>query len=122
AGLGAEGVVGSARVVLGNHRLFEERRLCSDAVHTELDAVADGSTPVLVARDGTAVGVITVADRPRDGAKDVIALLRSQGIEAVVMLPGDNEATAQAVARDLGVTDVRANLLPQDKVAAVEAL
>jgi Cd2+/Zn2+-exporting ATPase len=122
AGLGAEGVVGSARVVLGNHRLFEERRLCSDAVHTELDAVADGSTPVLVARDGTAVGVITVADRPRDGAKDVIALLRSQGIEAVVMLTGDNDATAQAVARDLGVTDVRANLLPQDKVAAVEAL
>jgi Cd2+/Zn2+-exporting ATPase len=123
SGLGAEGRVGSTRVVLGNHRLFEERGLCSDAVHAELDRIsARGSTPVLVARDGEAVGIIAVADRLRENGRDAIDLLRRQGIEGLVMLTGDSQATASAVAASLGITDFRAELMPEDKVAAIAEL
>jgi Cd2+/Zn2+-exporting ATPase len=123
AGLGAEGRVGDTRVVLGNHRLFEERGLCSVAVHAELDRIsARGSTPVLVARDGHAVGIIAVADRLRERGRDAIDLLRRQGIEELVMLTGDSQATASAVAASLGITDFRAELMPEDKVAAIAEL
>jgi len=123
AGRGAEGRVDGARVVLGSHRLFEERGLCSPAIHARLDAVsAAGRTAVLVARDDRAIGIIVVADRPREAGRDTIDLLRRHGVENVVMLTGDNNGTAQAIAAELGVDDVRAELLPEDKVAAVEEL
>ena len=122
-GLGAEGSVGEVRVVLGNHRLFEERQLCSDDVHDRLDEVtARGLTPVLVATGGQAVGIIAVADRPREASRDAVTLLRQQGIKSVVMLTGDNEATANAIGRDIGVDEVCAGLLPEDKAAAVQDL
>ena len=123
AGRGAEGRVDGARVVLGSHRLFEERGLCSPAIHARLDAVsAAGRTAVLVARDDRAIGIIVVADRPREAGRDTIDLLRRHGVENVVMLTGDNNGTARAIAAELGVDDVRAELLPEDKVAAVEEL
>jgi len=122
AGRGAEGSVDGARVVLGNHRLFEERGLCSPSIHEQLDAISsEGRTAVFVASDGHPVGIITVADRPREGGKDAIDLLRRQGIESV-MLTGDNQATARAIAEQIGVDEFVAELLPADKVAAVEAL
>ena len=77
---------------------------------------------MLVARDGAAVGVIAVADRPRERGRDAVDLLRAQGIEAIVMLTGDSHGTAQAIADELGVDEFRAELLPEDKVAAVEEL
>jgi Cd2+/Zn2+-exporting ATPase len=123
AGLGTEGVVGSAQVVLGNHRLFEERQLCTAAVHAELDRLsAKGATPVLVAQNRVAVGIIGVADRPRENGRDVIDALRRQGIAPIVMLTGDHAPTANAVGAALGVDDVRADLMPEDKVAEVEKL
>jgi Zn2+/Cd2+-exporting ATPase len=122
AGRGAEGSVDGARVVLGNHRLFEERGLCSPSIHEQLDAISrEGKTAVFVAHDGRPVGIITVADRPREASKDAIELLRRQGIESV-MLTGDNCATAEAIARQIGVAEFRAELLPEDKVAAVDEL
>jgi Cd2+/Zn2+-exporting ATPase len=122
-GLGAEGNVHGARVVLGNHRLFEERGLCSPALERLLDEVgARGRTPVLVARDNRAIGVISVADQPRPGSADAIDLLRRQGITALVMLSGDSQSTARAVAAELGLADFRAELLPEHKVAAINAL
>jgi Cd2+/Zn2+-exporting ATPase len=106
-------------VVLGNHRLFEERGLCSDAVHDRLDPMTlGGRTAVLVARDGLPVGIIAVADRPREASRDAVGLLRDQQV-GVAMLTGDTRATADAIARDIGVTDVRAELMPDDKVTAV---
>jgi Cd2+/Zn2+-exporting ATPase len=123
AGLGAEGRVSGTAVVLGNHRLFEERRLCSPAVHERLDGVsAKGRTAVLLARDGEPVGIIAVADEPREAGRDAVDILRQQGVESVVMLTGDNSVTAAAIAADLGIDDVRAELLPEDKVKAVEDL
>jgi len=123
AGRGAEGRVDGARVLLGNHRLFEEQQLCSPAIHRQLDAIsAQGRTPVLVALDGEAVGIIAVADRTREGSRDTLDLLRQQGIESVVMLTGDSHETASAIAAELGIDEVRAELMPEDKVAAIHDL
>jgi Cd2+/Zn2+-exporting ATPase len=123
AGRGAEGRVNGARVVLGNHRLFEDRHLCSPAIHPQLDAIsAQGRTPVLVARDGAAVGIIAIADRTREASRDTLDLLRGQGIESIVMLTGDSYETARAIAAELGIDEVRAELMPEDKAAAIHDL
>jgi Cd2+/Zn2+-exporting ATPase len=123
AGRGAEGDVVGAHVLLGNHRLFEERQLCSPDAHACVEQLnASGRTPVLIAKDGAVVGVIAVADRPREAGRDVIEMLRRQGIEALVMLTGDSHGTAQAIAREVGIDEFRAELMPEDKVSAVDDL
>jgi len=123
AGRGAEGDVRGMRVVVGNHRLFEERSLCSPRIEAELDVLESGGrTPVLVARDDVTVGVIGIADRPRESSRGALDLLRHQGVDAVVMLTGDSAGTARAIAGELGVDEFRAELLPEDKVAAIEEL
>jgi Cd2+/Zn2+-exporting ATPase len=123
AGRGAEGRVGGAPVLLGNHRLFEERGLCSPEFHdclANMEAMA--RTAVLVASHDRTIGIIAVADRPRANAKDVVDLLRRHGVQHIVMLTGDSHGAARAIAAELGVDEVRAELLPEDKVAAVEEL
>jgi Cd2+/Zn2+-exporting ATPase len=122
-GRGAEGLVGRATVVLGNHQLFEERGLCSPVAHARVEQMAaGGATPVLVSRDGEPVGLIGVADRPRHSGRDVIDLLRQHGIDHIVMLTGDSQRTARALAGQLGVDEFRAELMPEDKVAAIDDL
>lgn len=123
SGRGAQGEVGGVHVVLGNHRLFDEMRLCSPSIHEQVGQLeSTGRTTVLVARDRRPIGIITVADRPRETGKDALAMLREQGVESVVMLTGDSRNSASVIAKELGVDDVRAELLPEDKVAAVEEL
>jgi Cd2+/Zn2+-exporting ATPase len=122
-GRGTEGRVFGQLALLGSHRLFEERRLCSPAIHARLDEMsANGLTPVLVALDDRPIGVIAVADRPRESATAAVELLRRQGVKHIVMLTGDSQGTAKAIASELGVDEFRAELLPEDKVAAIEAL
>jgi Cd2+/Zn2+-exporting ATPase len=122
-GLGAEARVAGALVTVGNHRLFEERDLCSPAVDAKLRQMgARGRTAVLVARDRTAIGIVAVADATRVSGPAAMALLRRQGIEHIALLTGDNNDTARAIAAELGVDEVRAELLPADKVAAVADL
>ena len=122
-GRGAQGQVKGVQVVLGNHRLFEERQLCTPAVHDRLQkASARGRTPVLVASGGQAIGIIEVADRPREGGKEALQMLRRQGVTHIVMLTGDSRSTAARIAEELGVDEVRADLLPDDKVKAVDEL
>ncbi|HTI36180.1 MAG TPA: heavy metal translocating P-type ATPase [Vicinamibacterales bacterium] len=122
-GLGAEAVIGDAPVVLGSHRLLEERGACSAAVHETLQAhPQDGRTTVLVAGGGRPLGIISVADEIRESAPDAIRLLRAQGIEHVALLTGDQPAAAEALARIVGVDQVRAGLLPEDKVREVTEL
>jgi Cd2+/Zn2+-exporting ATPase len=123
SGLGAEGEVAGARILLGNHRLFEQRRLCSSSVHDHLERIAAaGSTAVLVARNERPIGIIEVWDQPREAGRDTVELLRRQGVEKIVMLTGDSRSTAAALAAALDVDEVRAELLPQDKVSAIEDL
>jgi Cd2+/Zn2+-exporting ATPase len=122
-GRGAEAMVAGYPALIGNHRLIEERGLCNAAIHSRLDALAaSGRTAVLVARQGRPLGIIALADRTRDSARDAIELLRHQGVRRVVMLTGDNQASADALAREVGVDETHAELLPHDKVAAVHQL
>jgi Zn2+/Cd2+-exporting ATPase len=122
-GLGAEGQVGLDRVIVGNHRLFEERGLCSAQAHEQLEAMtASGWSTVMVARGAETVGLIGVADETRASARAVVDMLREHGIAHVVLLTGDHEASAKTLASGLGITEYRAALLPEDKVAAVEEL
>jgi Zn2+/Cd2+-exporting ATPase len=122
-GRGAEGVVGERRVIVGNHRLFEERNMCSTRVEACLDALAGrGCGAVVVGASGEAVGVIGVADESREAARETVEMLRAHGIEHVVLLTGDHERAARAQAESLGLDDFRAGLLPEDKVNAVEDL
>lgn len=122
-GRGAEGTVNGRAGVLGNHRLFEERSLCTPSLHDHLDDLAGrGRTPVMLALDGRAVGLLGVADEVRAHVRDAIAALRAHGVDRVVMLTGDHDATARAIAEAAGVDDYRAELLPADKVLAVRQL
>jgi Cd2+/Zn2+-exporting ATPase len=122
-GLGAQALVGDAAVVLGSHRLLEERGVCSDALHATLEQQPqDGRTTVLVADGERALGIIAVADEIRESAADAVRLLRAQGIRHVALLTGDQPAAAEALANAVGVDQVRAGLMPDDKVREVADL
>jgi Cd2+/Zn2+-exporting ATPase len=122
-GRGAEALVGGQPALVGNHRLIEERALCNADIHSQLDALAaTGRTAVLVARPGRPLGIIALADRARESGRDAVEMLRRYGIERIVMLTGDNQASADALAQELGVDEARAELLPHDKVEAVRSL
>ena len=122
-GRGAEAVVAGQPSLVGNHRLIEERGLCDAAIHSTLDALAaSGRTAVLVARQGRPLGIIALADRTRESTRDAIEMLRRHGVKRIVMLTGDNRAAADALAREIGVDETHAELLPHDKVAVVRAL
>lgn len=122
-GLGASGWLEGDEIVCGNVRLFREKDLLNVEAERIADTVAaSGASPVLVARDGAVLGVIGVADQERELAADTVELLHRQGIKPVVMLTGDQESAARAVADRLGLDDVRAGLLPHEKVAAVQKL
>ena len=122
-GRGAEARVAGHALVVGSHRLFEERGLCSPAMEASLDTFTErGCGSVMVAGAGTAIGVIGVADEPREAARDAVDLLRHQGIEHVMLLTGDQESAAKTLAESLDLDGYRAALLPEDKVTAVEEL
>jgi Cd2+/Zn2+-exporting ATPase len=103
--------------------MFEARGLLTPAGQAfAAAAAADGASPVLVARDGVVIGAIGIADQPREVAADTIELLRRQGLRPIVMLTGDHRGAAEAVAKLLNIDEVHAGLLPEEKVAAIEAL
>jgi heavy metal translocating P-type ATPase len=116
-GRGVRATVEGRTVLVGNAALLRESGVTLDAA-TE----GGGRTPVHVAIDGQFSGVIFIADTLRSGAKEALAELKANGIKRVVMLTGDNVATAQAVATELGIDEVRANLMPEDKVNAIADL
>jgi Zn2+/Cd2+-exporting ATPase len=122
-GRGAQAQIGNAHVLVGSHRLFEERQLCSPEMHSATEALAyQGRSTVMVAANGEPVGVIGVADHVREAARDAVGLLRAQGVTHVALLTGDHEAAARALAESVGADEYRASLLPGDKVTAVEEL
>jgi Cd2+/Zn2+-exporting ATPase len=122
-GRGAQARLGSDAIVAGSHRLFEERGLCSPAMEQALEEIAArGCSAVMVGAAGTGIGVIGVADEPREPGRDAIDLLRRQGVKHIVLLTGDHEPAARALAESLDLDGFRADLLPEDKVAAVREL
>ena len=121
-GLGALGRVEAVEYHLGSHRYIDEAGLCHPDFHIQLGQAENsvGTAVALTAQSGP-LGWIRLADRPRPEAAQVLAELHQLGLQTV-MLTGDNEGTATAVARDLGVGDQRAGLLPADKVSAIAEL
>ncbi|MER9899197.1 cation-translocating P-type ATPase [Mesorhizobium sp. M0130] len=114
---GVKATVSGRTVLVGNALLLREAGVpLSDAIEK------GGQTPVHVAVDGKFAGVIFIADTLRPGAREALAKLRATGVKRMVMVTGDNEATARTIANELGVDEVRANLMPQDKVAAIAEL
>ncbi|MFF3270338.1 heavy metal translocating P-type ATPase [Streptomyces chrestomyceticus] len=129
AGLGVRGVVENRRVVVGRERLLREDTdggTASGALPEALSAARDaaeaaGRTAVLVAWDGQPRGLLSVADTVKEGSADAVRRLRGLGLSPV-LLTGDNQAVADAVAAEVGIDEVIAEVLPEDKVAVVERL
>jgi Cd2+/Zn2+-exporting ATPase len=122
-GLGAQGQLAARAIVVGSHRLIEQRGLSGPEVEGATMALAArGQSTVVVAAGGQAIGVIGVADEVRQGAQDTVEMLGRHGIEHVVLLTGDHELAARALAARVGISDYRAALLPDQKLAAVESL
>ena len=122
SGRGIEADIAGQRYVLGNHRLIEERGQCS----TEIEAVLRrheeaGRTVSLLATASGVLALFAVADTIKPSSAAAIAELKALGITPV-MLTGDNQATAEAIGREAGLTDIRGNLLPEDKLAAIQAM
>ncbi|SFT75080.1 Cd2+/Zn2+-exporting ATPase [Pseudovibrio denitrificans] len=108
---------------LGSRRFLNEKDFDigeADAKARELEA--EGKTVVAVGTDAHVCGLIALADTVRDTAEELVSQLHKAGVEKLVMLTGDNKATAERVAASVGIDEVRAELLPEDKVAAVEQL
>ena len=100
-----------------------ERHNCLDLVEETIpDLQSAGKTVILVGTEDELEGIIALADEIRPGARETIARLHELGMNEIVMLTGDNDRTARAIAETLGVDDYRAELLPQDKVSAIESL
>ena len=122
-GKGATGVINGTRYWVGSHRYTDERGQGDTELCERLDAMAAaGGTIVVVGNDEHVCGLIGLRDGVRPGTREVLNDLRAAGIRKIVMLTGDNQGTASAVGAETGVDEVRAELLPEDKVAAVESL
>ncbi len=121
-GHGIQGSVADRRVLLGNRRLFERNGIRTDAAEAEMARLeGEGKTAMLIGIDGALAGIVAVADTLKPEAKETIAALAREKIE-VIMLTGDNQRTAQAIARELGIEHVIAEVLPGDKAKVVQDL
>ena len=121
-GKGVTGIVEGRKVTIGNLRQMEDLGVDLSKVRSRADELrANGQTVMLVAIDATAAGLIAVADPIKESARDAISDLTAHGID-VVMLTGDNQTTAKAVAHALGIEQVEADVLPDQKAAVVQRL
>ncbi|MDW8803793.1 heavy metal translocating P-type ATPase [Streptomyces scabiei] len=123
AGLGVQGVVDGHAVLVGREKLLDEWviELPRELAEARTAAEAEGRTAVAVAWDGEARGVLTVADAIKDTSAEAVAALRRLGLKPV-LLTGDNQLVAESVARSVGIDEVIAEVLPQDKVDVVKRL
>ncbi|UQA63791.1 heavy metal translocating P-type ATPase [Polyangium aurulentum] len=121
-GRGVTGVVDGERAALGNLKLLEELGIPAEGLGDRAEALRrEGQTVVFVARDGRAVGLVGVADPIKATAAEALAALRAEGLH-IVMLTGDGRTTALAVAKQLGIDEVEAEVLPDQKSSAIERL
>ncbi len=122
-GRGAEGVVDGRAFWIGSHRLMHEKGQETPEIHDAAEKLEEaGHSVIAVGNEEHVCGLISVADGVRESARASVAAIKQLGVRKVVMLTGDNEGTAQAVAKATGVDAVHAELLPEDKVREVEEL
>ncbi|MEI5681103.1 MULTISPECIES: heavy metal translocating P-type ATPase [unclassified Mesorhizobium] len=121
-GKGVRGVVGAKHVVLGNAAMLKEIKVDAGELSAKADALrADGKTAMFVAVDGKLAGIVAVADPIKKTTVEAIKALHESGLK-IIMATGDNERTAKAVAAQLGIDEVRADVLPEGKKALVDEL
>ncbi|QSI78187.1 heavy metal translocating P-type ATPase [Niveibacterium microcysteis] len=121
-GRGVRGTIEGHDYVLGKHSLIHDMGLCDAALEARLaEHEAQGRTVTLLASEHAVLALFAVADTIKSGAAAAVTALRAQGVE-VVMLSGDNTTTARAIATQAGITNVRGDLMPEDKLCAVQAL
>ncbi len=122
-GRGATAMLSGQRFWIGSHRAFEPRGQETPKLHEHLEQLGSrGHSVVIIANDEHVCGLIAFGDTVRANAKASLTALRRAGIRHLVMLTGDNSATARAVGQAVGVDDIRSELLPEAKVAAIEEL
>ncbi|MCH8106647.1 MAG: copper-translocating P-type ATPase [Proteobacteria bacterium] len=123
-GHGVEAKLGGKSLLLGNRKLMDDKNIDISALETQASELAEqAQTPMFIAVDGKAAGLISVADAIKPDSKSAIKRMHALGLK-VVLLTGDNQATAEAVARQVGISEVIAEVLPQhkmDKVASLQA-
>ncbi len=121
-GMGVSGEIEGRVVALGNLKLFDELGINAAELAASADGLrAEGQTVMLLAIDGKAAGLLGVADPVKDSTPEAVRALHEEGIQ-VIMLTGDNRATAEAVARKLGIDRIEAEVLPEQKAAVVKSL
>ncbi len=122
AGMGIEADVDGQHILLGNLHLMQEKGIDIGSLAAEVERLqGEAKTPMIVAVDGEVAGLIAVADTIKDGSREAIAELHSMGLK-VVMITGDNQKTAEAIARQVGVDEVLAEVLPEGKAAEIKRL
>ena len=122
AGQGIKATLVGKKILAGNRKMMEENGVgLQDHLQTEERLAGQGKTPLYFAQEGKLLGLIALADVVKESSAEAIAQMRAMGLD-VVMLTGDNERTAQAIGRQVGVTEVIAGVLPQDKERHVSNL
>ncbi|MCE5263798.1 MAG: HAD-IC family P-type ATPase, partial [Deltaproteobacteria bacterium] len=122
-GRGAEGTIGGRLFWIGSHRMLHEKAVESVDLHTDIDLLEGaGHSAVVVGNDDHICGYIGIADGIRENAASIVADLKRAGVEKVVILTGDNLGTARAISGKIGADEFRAELLPEEKLKAVEEM
>ena len=122
-GMGVRARIDAGAYYVGSSRLFRELGIPLERVEAQIRALQEeGKTVLLVGTDEEPVGLVAVADQLRPGARAAVEAIRRAGVERVVLLTGDHEETARAIARAVGADAYRAGLLPEDKVGAIREL
>jgi P-type Cu+ transporter len=122
AGQGIEATIDSRRILLGNLRLMEERKIRLNGMVEKAERLSiEGKTPMFLAVEGRGAGIIAVADTLKENSKEAVEAFHRMGLE-VVMLTGDNQRTAKAIAKHIGIDRVLAEVLPETKAEEIRKL
>ena len=124
-GKGIKATLGSDKVYIGNLDLFEsldEKKPSKEIEEKVKSLESDGNTTMLIRQNDDYIGIIALMDTPREEAKNTLAQLKKIGIKRMIMLTGDNQKVADAVAKEIGLTDAWGSLLPEEKVEAIKEL
>jgi Cd2+/Zn2+-exporting ATPase len=122
-GKGGEGIIDGQLFWIGSHRMMHEKGQETPEIHTLAEELEDaGHTVVAIGNDSHVCGLVSIADSLRENVPQFVAEVRSSGVERIVMLTGDNEGTARAVATEAGIDEYRCELMPENKVEEIGRL
>ena len=122
-GRGVSGVINGETILVGSHRMFEEKGICNGDLHEDLQLIEDENhTTVLVGKNNFIIGIIAITDKLREESISVFQELRRSGIRKISLLTGDNQRTAATIGKVLDIRDIHAELLPEDKLKIINEL